>query len=1203
MADRSASSLRAILCDPDSNSNVENVLDVVAALVWDCNFQSAKNSKAIQSFVQRFSELANFIYSQRTKFTDFELVKVIGQGGFGRVQLVRHKDTRRVYAMKMMSKQHLLDHSQSGYWEERDIMVKASSEWLVTCHQAFVDKENIYLCMEYMPGGDLYYWLEYYDTFTEEQARFYLAETVLALEALHELGYIHRDLKPDNMLLDAQGHLKLADFGSCVRLDSQGRYFCSSPIGTPDYISPEMLNCQSKAGYIGPACDWWALGVIAFEMLFGETAFYGQSLVETYSRILGYEKSLKIPTDTEITANFESLIRDFLRGADDRLGAKEGASEVKRHPFFESIDWPNLHSAIPPIRPVVTSDVDTSNINFDESEILGTDAKFGGDSSNSSSGSPANLPRAAGAFAAKKSVGPPAYFTGDNLAFAGFTFNREERHRLESSAKIAMIANGDANTAEMEASLSQVRAQLSAAEKQAAVDKIAVNEAQRRLDDTKAELFSVRAEIERMGEETRTQISAIQSERDTLYERANRLQTELISATEELELERKSLAAVKEELASAKAGPPPSVVNETKQASAADENLSLEVDLEEARQQACRAEAELVNTRRLHAEEMCELSDQLQAAKTFSQLYKSKLAEAEAERESLRAHLTSVQASCKELKECNFSLESKLAVSKVDLDGLKKSYDIDLKEATAQVMRLKERVTSQANEISTVTNQREDLRQRCMTLEDSVSNLTDQMQTLRKENKIQQIKLEQTVTKLYEVASVAPTSGKKKKSTEAAKVTSLEKQLRNAEHRHQKEIADLQSTLNRLKTDNEEKAKAMAELTETNRMLEQELERMDAQMNTLYECYVTKSGTGGDLSSILSLSGATAEPSSLCAVGEVSHSIENLSNDDDDDDDGQLITRQVLPSPIEGVCDFPEKIKGKKKLGWTPRFVVICPFSVSFFASKVQRDQPGSVPCEEIQIQKIFSVRPGTVLDLTYATEDDVARLICIISDEISPDSNISDPDRVSVISANAISGGSSNVASGNYISWQGHSFQPITFRITNTICEVCRRPCSDLRSPPPALECIRCRMRIHRNHVENHEKFVICPNTVKQWIIRAPSPADRNAWISCINLLKKEASPLMCPEGLHPTGSLSRCSQPGTPRLGANATRYRSMRNFGGRNLKDAALKRSFMVTFPRHNNNSGVAGGVATRTVLQSPPASAPHHSRANFDGQHDL
>lgn len=811
--------------------------------------------------------------------------------------------------------------------------------------------------MEYMPGGDLYYWLEYYDTFTEEQARFYLAETVLALQALHELGYIHRDLKPDNMLLDAQGHLKLADFGSCVRLDSQGRYFCSSPIGTPDYISPEMLNCQSKAGYIGPACDWWALGVIAFEMLFGETAFYGQSLVETYSRILGYEKSLKIPTDTEVTANFESLIRDFLRGPNDRLGAKEGADEVKKHPFFEGIDWPNLRSTTPPIQPVVTSDVDTSNISFDESEILGADSKFYGDSSNSSSGSPANLPRSAGAFAAKKPIGPPAYFTGDNLAFAGFTFNRDDRRKSESSmVKAPLITNCDSHTTEIESALVEARSKLSAAEKQAAMDKIAMNEAQKRLEDMKEELASAKAELERLGDENKTQITCLQSERDALNERVKRLQNELMTATEELETERKALSTAREELDAAKANPPPvvTVVSEEKLRTSASEAVSLEVDLEEARQKACRAEAELVSSRRLHAEEMGELSDQLQAEKTFSQLYKSKLAEAETELESLRTTLASSQATCKELKERNFSLESNLAVSKVDLDGLKKSYDTDLKETTAQVTRLKERVSSQASEIVTMSEQREDLMRHCKTLEESVSTLTDQLQALRKENKIQKLKIDQTVTKLFEVASVAPTSGgKKKKSMEAAKVEALEKQLRNAEHRYQKEIADLQSTLNWFRKDNEEKTKAMAELTDHSKHLEQELEKVNSQMNTLYECYATKSAVSGDgeLSSSSSLGGIANELGSpRTRRSEISHSMENLPSIPD----GSMVPKGVHNSMVphvEGVCDFPEKIRGKKKLAWTPKFAVIYPYSVSFYSSKAQR---GSVPCDEIPIRKVY---------------------------------------------------------------------------------------------------------------------------------------------------------------------------------------------------------------------------------------------------------
>ncbi|CAH8842547.1 unnamed protein product [Trichobilharzia szidati] len=442
------------LLDPSSDCYLENLLDVVSALVTDCDFPSAKNSKGVQSFLKKYSQAAKIIESRRTKYTDFELIKVIGQGGFGRVELARHKRTRRVYAIKLMSKQHLLDHSQSGYWEERDVMVKASSEWLVACHYAFLDKDNVYLCMEYMPGGDLYYWLEKYDTFDETIARFYLAETVLALEALHQLGFIHRDLKPDNMLLDAKGHLKLADFGSCVRVGQDGYYYCTSPIGTPDYISPEMLSCQAKAGKIGPACDWWALGVIAYEMFFGEPAFYGQSLVETYSRILAHEKSLRIPTDADpISPETEQFIRDLLKSPTTRLGsfdllteaeiitaksnkAVAAAQQVKSHAFFKSIQWEQLRSENPPIQPVVNSETDTSNINFDERDLSSDNVGSGG---GGGGGSGMKLPHSGGAFAPARPQ-TPAYFTGSNLSFAGFTFNRYHRY-LEMFSRVTNTNN------------------------------------------------------------------------------------------------------------------------------------------------------------------------------------------------------------------------------------------------------------------------------------------------------------------------------------------------------------------------------------------------------------------------------------------------------------------------------------------------------------------------------------------------------------------------------------------------------------------------------------------------------------------------------------------------------------------------------------------------------------------------------------------
>ncbi len=217
-----------------------------------------------------------------------------------------------------------------------------------------------------------------------------------------------------------------------------------------------------------------------------------------------------------------------------------------------------------------------------------------------------------------------------------------------------------------------------------------------------------------------------------------------------------------------------------------------------------------------------------------------------------------------------------------------------------------------------------------------------------------------------------------------------------------------------------------------------------------------------------------------------------------------------------------------------------------------------------------------------------------------------------STLTAGGGSGGGANTSSSaisgnsNLISWHGHSFQPMTFRIMNAICEVCRRSCSDLRSPPPALECVRCRMRIHRTHVENHEKFVVCPKTVRQWIIRAPSSADRKTWISRINQFKQESA--FCNDVFaSPAPVSARPSAVPPMSAGVSTVRYRSMRNFGGISLKDMASRRSIAVTFPRQSSSSSVvAGSVTPGTVLPSPPATThtlPHHPTPSLDSQHDI
>ncbi|XP_065608314.1 rho-associated protein kinase 1 isoform X1 [Cyrtonyx montezumae] len=388
------------LKDPKSEVNVDCLLDGLDALVYDLDFPALRKNKNIDNFLNRYKDTVNKMRDLRMKAEDYEVVKVIGRGAFGEVQLVRHKSSRKVYAMKLLSKFEMIKRSDSAFfWEERDIMAFANSPWVVQLFYAFQDDRYLYMVMEYMPGGDLVNLMSNYDV-PEKWARFYTAEVVLALDAIHSMGFIHRDVKPDNMLLDKAGHLKLADFGTCMKMNKEGMVRCDTAVGTPDYISPEVLKSQGGDGYYGRECDWWSVGVFLYEMLVGDTPFYADSLVGTYSKIMNHKNSLTFPDDSDISKEAKNLICAFLTDREVRLG-RNGVEEIKRHLFFKDDQWAweTLRDTVAPVVPDLSSDIDTSNFD-DLDEDKGEEETF-------------PIPKA---------------FVGNQLPFVGFTYYSNRRY-------------------------------------------------------------------------------------------------------------------------------------------------------------------------------------------------------------------------------------------------------------------------------------------------------------------------------------------------------------------------------------------------------------------------------------------------------------------------------------------------------------------------------------------------------------------------------------------------------------------------------------------------------------------------------------------------------------------------------------------------------------------------------------------------------
>ncbi|KAK5816872.1 kinase-like protein [Linnemannia elongata] len=404
---------------------------------------------------------------EKISVNSFLILKTIGHGAFGVVKLVQEKDTGLYFAMKVMRKADMLKKGQEGHVRaERDLMTAASESavWIVKLIYSFQDADHLYLVMEYMSGGDLLNLLIEKDIFEEDFAKFYVAEMVLCIEEAHKLGYIHRDIKPDNFLFNKEGHIKLSDFGLATDFhwahdtayyesqrrallrktgidientdtlkprkkpgnnkaalawnlddedfsqsigrppanqsiltwrDRNRKKMAFSVVGTNNYMAPEVLR---GTGY-DRGCDWWSLGVIMFEMLYGYPPFISKSRHTTRLKIINWRQTLRFPAKPKVSREVQDLIEKLICEKEFRLGRSPpvahnstkrwstvsphlmqqqqqllnqsmnsqglgDASEIKSHPWFRGIDWASLRSQRPPFQPALKDPADTRY--FDE---------------------------------------------------------------------------------------------------------------------------------------------------------------------------------------------------------------------------------------------------------------------------------------------------------------------------------------------------------------------------------------------------------------------------------------------------------------------------------------------------------------------------------------------------------------------------------------------------------------------------------------------------------------------------------------------------------------------------------------------------------------------------------------------------------------------------------------------------------------------